>query len=112
MNPPKMVAADTPDRGRMWYLVDDNLDFISEVKLFLDWKAATQHAPATIKAYCSRLLCLKQHLPTWENKAKNLLITVEALRDNPVYARAKLRHEQELAHAEKVIATIKREAAC
>ena len=26
MNPPKMVAADTPDRGRMWYLVDDNLD--------------------------------------------------------------------------------------
>ena len=56
MNPPKMVAADTPDRGRMWYLVDDNLDFISEVKLFLDWKAATRRAPATIKAYCSRLL--------------------------------------------------------
>jgi integrase/recombinase XerD len=56
MNPPKMVAADTPDRGRMCYLVDDNLDFISEVKLFLDWKAATKRAPATIKAYCSRLL--------------------------------------------------------
>ena len=56
MNPPKMVAADTPDRGHMWYLVDANLDFVREVKLFLDWKAATKHAPATIKAYCSRLL--------------------------------------------------------
>jgi len=51
-----MVEALTPDRGRMWYLVDANLDFIPEVKLFLDWKAATRHAPATIKAYCSRLL--------------------------------------------------------
>ncbi len=56
MNPPKMVAADTPDRGHMWYLVDANLDFIAEVKLFLDWKAATRRAPTTIKAYCSRLL--------------------------------------------------------
>ena len=56
MNVPKLVAADTPDRGHMWYLVDDNLDFVREVKLFLDWKAATKHAPATIRAYCSRLL--------------------------------------------------------
>lgn len=56
MSLPNMVAADTPDRGRMWYLVDANLDFIPEVKLFLDWKAATRRAPATIKAYCSRLL--------------------------------------------------------
>ena len=58
---------------------------------------------------CPKLRASKQHLPTWENKAKNLLITVEALRDNPVYARAKLRHEQELQHAEKVITTIKEE---
>ncbi len=56
MDVPKLVAADTPDRGLMWYLVDANLDFVQEVKLFLDWKAATRHAPATIKAYCSRLL--------------------------------------------------------
>src|SRR5258706_7146953 len=56
VNPPKMVEALAPDRGRMWYLVDANLDFIPEVKLFLDWKATTRHAPATIKAYCSRLL--------------------------------------------------------
>src|SRR5437660_179503 len=56
MSIPKIVAADTPDRGLMWYLVDDNLDFVPEVKLFLDWKSATGHAPATIKAYCSRLL--------------------------------------------------------
>jgi integrase/recombinase XerD len=40
----------------MWYLVDAHLDFIPEVKLFLDWKAATRRTPATIKAYCSRLL--------------------------------------------------------
>jgi integrase len=58
---------------------------------------------------CPKLRASKQHLPTWESKAKNLLITVEALRDNPVYERAKLRHEQELQHAEKVIATIKEE---
>jgi hypothetical protein len=32
---------------------------------------------------------------------------VEALRANPAYARAKQKHEQELAHAEKVIKTIK-----
>jgi hypothetical protein len=58
---------------------------------------------------CPKLRASKQHLPNWENKAKNLLITVEALRDNPVYVRARLRHEQELAHAERVIATIKEE---
>jgi integrase/recombinase XerD len=56
MNPPRMVAAEVPDRGRTFYLVDDNLDFIFEVKEFLDWKAATRRAPATIRAYCSRLL--------------------------------------------------------
>jgi len=51
-----MVAAEGPDRGRMFYLVDDNLDFIPEVKEFLDWKSATRCAPSTIQAYCSRLL--------------------------------------------------------
>jgi len=50
-----MIAAEIPDRGRMFYLVNDTLDFIPEVKAFLDWKAATKRAPATIKAYCSRL---------------------------------------------------------
>jgi integrase len=57
---------------------------------------------------CPKLRASKQHLPTWENKAKNLLITVEALRDNPIYERAKQRHEQELQHAEKVVATIRK----
>ena len=56
MNQPRMVAAEVPDRGRSFYLVDKNLDFIPEVKEFLDWKAATRRAPATIRAYCSRLL--------------------------------------------------------
>jgi hypothetical protein len=32
MNPPKMVASDTPDHRSIWYLVDANLDFIPEVK--------------------------------------------------------------------------------
>ena len=41
--------------------------------------------------------------------AKNWLITVEALRSNPAYARARQKHEQELKHAEKVITTIKEE---
>lgn len=52
---PKMVAADTPDRGRMYYLVDAALDFVPEVKQFLDWKASTRRAPATVEAYCYRL---------------------------------------------------------
>src|SRR5437016_3765259 len=52
---PKMVAADVPDRGRMFYLIDSQLDFVPEVKDFLDWKAATKRAPATIEAYCYRL---------------------------------------------------------
>lgn len=59
-----MVAADVPDRGRMFYLVDGQLDFIPEVKQFLDWKAATGHAPATIKAYCARLLWFYRFLAT------------------------------------------------
>jgi site-specific recombinase XerD len=58
---------------------------------------------------CPKLRASKRHLPVWENKARNLLITVEALRANPAYARARQKHEQELRHAEKVIATIKEE---
>ena len=54
-HPPRMIAADVPDRGRIYYLVDETLDFVPEVKQFLDWKAATKRAPATVKAYCSRL---------------------------------------------------------
>ncbi len=52
----RMVAADALDRGRMYYLIDGNYDFILDAKEFLDWKAATNRAPATMKAYCSRLL--------------------------------------------------------
>ena len=58
---------------------------------------------------CPKLRANKRHLPVWENKAKNLLIMVEALRANPAYARARQKHEQELQHAEKVIQTIKEE---
>jgi hypothetical protein len=58
---------------------------------------------------CPKLRANKRHLPVWENKAKNLLITVEALRANPAYARARQKHEQELRHTEKVIQTIKEE---
>lgn len=58
---------------------------------------------------CPKLRANKQHLPVWERKAGNLLITVEALRSNPAYARARQKHEQELQHAEKVIETIKEE---
>jgi integrase len=58
---------------------------------------------------CPKLRASTRHLPAWESKASNLLITVESLRDNPLYARARLRHEQELQHAEHVITTIKEE---
>jgi hypothetical protein len=75
MNPPRMIAAETPDRGHMWYLVDANLDFVSEVKLFLDWKAATGHAPATIKAYCSRLLWLYRFLAQQQLRIEEVTAT-------------------------------------
>ena len=65
-----MVAADVPDRGRMFYLVDTRLDFNPGVKQFLDWKGATGHAPATIKAYCSRLLWFYRFLAS-----RQLLVT-------------------------------------
>jgi integrase len=58
---------------------------------------------------CPKLRANKRHLPVWENKAKNLLITVEALRANPAYARARQKHELELQHTEKVIKTIQEE---
>jgi integrase len=58
---------------------------------------------------CPKLRATKQHLLVWENKAKHLCLTVEALRANPLYDRARQKHEQELEHAEKVIETIKRE---
>ena len=53
---PKMVLADLPGQDAMFYLVDEDLSFIPEIKDFLDWKRATKRAPSTIKAYCSRLL--------------------------------------------------------
>jgi integrase/recombinase XerD len=54
-SPVRMVAADVPGQGRMYYLVNNHCDFLPEVKEFLDWKAATRCAPATVKAYCFRL---------------------------------------------------------
>jgi hypothetical protein len=58
---------------------------------------------------CPKLRASKRHLPCWENKATNLVITIETLRANPVYARACQQHEQELQQAQKVIETIKQE---
>ncbi|GHO51247.1 hypothetical protein KSX_94100 [Ktedonospora formicarum] len=43
----------------------------------------------------------KQHPSIWEYKTKKLLITVDALRANPAYERARQKHEQELQHTEK-----------
>lgn len=58
----RMIAADVPGRGRMYYLVDEALNFVPEVKDFLDWKAATKRAPATVKAYCTRLQWYSRYL--------------------------------------------------
>src|SRR6266567_2998541 len=54
--PLRMITADVPGRGQMYFLIDSNYDFIPDAKEFLDWKAATNRAPATMKAYCSRML--------------------------------------------------------
>lgn len=54
-SPVRMVAADVPGQDRMYYLVNSQCDFFTEVKEFLDWKAVTRRAPATVKAYCFRL---------------------------------------------------------
>ncbi len=73
----KMVAADVSEQGRMFYLIDGNYDFLSEVKEFLDWKFATQRAPATIKAYCTRLywyycFLAQRNLRAFEAKPQDL----------------------------------------
>ncbi len=67
---PKMVAADVPERGRIYYLIDDQYDFIPEAKEFFDWNAATNRAPATLKAYCSRLLWYYRFL--WQHDLRVL----------------------------------------
>lgn len=59
---PKMVAADVPGVAEMHYLVDENFDFISEAKRFLDYKRSVGRAPNTIMAYCSRLRYFYQFL--------------------------------------------------
>jgi site-specific recombinase XerD len=58
---------------------------------------------------CPKLRASMRHLPMWENKVKNLRLTVEALRANPLYERARQKHEQQLRHAESVVETIRRE---
>jgi hypothetical protein len=37
MKAPGMIAADVPGHGCMYYLVDEALNFVPEVKDFLDW---------------------------------------------------------------------------
>lgn len=70
---PKMIAADVPGRGRIYYLVDEQYDFIPEAKEFFDWNAATNRAPATMKAYCSRLLWYYRFL--WQHDLRVLEAT-------------------------------------
>ena len=36
MKAPRMIAADVPGQGCMYYLVDEALNFVPEVKDFLD----------------------------------------------------------------------------
>ena len=48
---------------------------ISEVKSFLDWKAATKRAPATIKAYCSRLLWFYRFLAKLQLQVEEVTAT-------------------------------------
>jgi integrase/recombinase XerD len=73
----RMIAADVQDLGRMYYLIDGNYDFIPDAKEFLDWKAATNRAPATMKAYCSRLLWYYRFL--WQHDLRVLEATPATL---------------------------------
>lgn len=52
---PRVMAAEVPGVGQMYYLLDENYDFIPEVKQFLDFKRAVGRAPNTLEAYGSRL---------------------------------------------------------
>ena len=58
---------------------------------------------------CPKLRAVRRHLAAWESKATHLQLTVVALQTTPQFARARQKHEQELRHAEHVIATIKQE---
>jgi integrase/recombinase XerD len=59
---PRLVVADVPGVGEMYYLVDESFDFVPEVKRFLDSKRAQGRAPNTVLAYCSRLRYFYQFL--------------------------------------------------
>jgi integrase/recombinase XerD len=54
VSPIKIVYAETTDRGRIPFIVDGNLDFIPEIKAYIDYKSL-RRAPNTLKAYCYRL---------------------------------------------------------
>lgn len=52
---PRIVPAVIPGQENRFYLVDQNLDFIAEVKELVDQKANSRHAPGTTKVLCYRL---------------------------------------------------------
>jgi len=59
---PKLVVAVIPGQENRFYLVDQNLDFIPEVKELIDQKANTRRAPGTIRGICDRLRWYYQFL--------------------------------------------------
>jgi hypothetical protein len=56
---------------------------------------------------CSKFKAFKRHLPYWENKAAHLEITIELLKEKPIYARALQRHERDLKEVKKIRDTIR-----
>ena len=52
---PRIVPAVIPGQAVRFYLIDQNLDFIPEVKELVDQKANTRHAPGTTRLLCYRL---------------------------------------------------------
>lgn len=72
---PKIVAADIPGQEQRFYLVDQNLDFISEVQSLVDQKANTRCSPNTTKALCYRLRWYYQFLEQRKLNALNATAT-------------------------------------
>jgi len=70
---PRLVTAVVPGQENRFYLIDQNLDFIPEVKELIDQKASTRRAPGTIRGICIQLRWYYQFL----NQHKLLVLDVK-----------------------------------
>lgn len=76
---PKLITAVIPGQEKRFYLVNQQLDFIPEVKEWVDQKVNARQAPGTIKNFCYRVRWFYQFLN--QKKLGVLEVTASDLSD-------------------------------